>query len=331
MVIPGGLALELEHPERLALLAAAGAAWALLWWLRRGEPPAVASPSYQFLRPLPRTLAVRARHLPAALRILGVVLLAVALSGLVTVRTSAELVYETTDIVFLVDSSASMLAQDLSPNRLGAAQRFVESVVKARPTSRFGLVTFAATTVVECPVTADHGAFLQRLRLVSYHQGEEGTALGGAIAECCRRMKTGLSEARAIVLLTDGAENSTGMSPELAARLARQLGIRVHAVGLGTDAPAPYPTEFGPVTVRLAPDYRALMMIAGATGGRFFKASDSSSLDLVLRELDRMESTERRSSGRETRTDSTSLLVIAASCCLAFEMLLRAFWVLGAA
>ncbi len=331
MVMPGGFAMELEHPERLALLALAAVAWALMRWRRRGVLPAVASPTYRLFQPLPRTLAVRARHLPAVLRTIGVVLLGISLSGPVTVRTAAEQVYETTDIVFLVDSSGSMLAQDLSPSRLGAAQSFIEKVVRARPRSRFGLVTFAATTVVECPVTSDHRAFLERLRGVSHRDEEEGTALGGAIAECCRRIKTGLSEARAIVLLTDGAENSTGMSPELGARLARELGIRIHAVGLGSDAPAPYPTEFGTVSVRLAPDYRALTMIASVTAGRFFKASDSSSLDMVLHELDRMESTERRLSGRETRDDTSGWWVIAATCCLALEMLLRAMWIIGAA
>jgi Ca-activated chloride channel family protein len=331
MVTTGSLALELEHPGRLALLAIVVVVWAIVRWRRHGEQPAVACPTFSLLGPLPRTLRERARHAPAMLRIAGVGLIVVALAGPVLVRSAVELSYRTTDIVFLLDASGSMLAQDLSPSRLGAAQRFVEQIVKASPQSRFGLVTFAATTIVECPVTSDHGALLERVRQVGFRQGEEGTALGGAIAECCRRMTAGLSEAKVIVLLSDGANNSTGITPELGARMARSYGIRVHAVGLGGNAPAPYPTEFGTVSVRLAPDYGALMRITSVTDGKFFKASDAASLDLVRHELDRMESTERRSADRQTRSEIAHWWVIAATCCLALEMLLRNTLVLGAA
>jgi Ca-activated chloride channel family protein len=327
----GSIALELQYPERLALLALFAAAWAVVRWRRPGAPSAVACPTFRLIQFLPRTVSERIRHLPGALRVMVLTLVVVALAGPVVVRNSVDVTYETTDIVFLVDTSASMLAEDLSPNRLGAAQRFIEELVRARPRSRFGLVTFAASTSVECPVTTDHGALLERLRAVNHRQGEEGTALGGSIAECCRRMKTGLSEARAIVLLSDGANNSTGMTPELGARLARSLGIRVHTVGLGGSAPAPYPTEFGMVTVTLAPDYGALMRIASATDGKFFKAADASSLGMALRELDRIDSTERRSTGRHTRTESGYWFAVAATICLAAEMLLRARLALGAA
>ncbi len=316
--------MAFDYPERLTVVAIAALLWGIVWWRRRGAKPAVAFPSFRLIQALPATWSERTRRVPMALRVFGLLLVVVAVAGPVLVRESVDVVYQTTDIVFLVDTSASMLAQDLSPSRLGAAARFVERLVRARPKSRFGLVSFAASTVVECPVTSDHAAFVERLRAIGHWQEEEGTALGGSIAECCRRMKTGLSEARSIVLLSDGANNSTGLTPELGARLARSLGIRIHAIGLGGSAPAPYPTEFGPVTVRLAPDYGALMRIAALTEGRFFKASDVTSLDLVLGELDRIESTERHTAGRQTRTPVGHWWIVAGTVILGLEMLVRA-------
>lgn len=147
------------------------------------------------------------------------------------------------DVVFLLDVSKSMLAQDLKPNRLERAKVAIQDVLKVMKGDRVGLVIFAGNNALKCPLTHDYDFFLTILDKVSLDDvSRGGTNLGDAIRTATRKVfgeKEG--KFRDVILITDGEDH--GSMPEKAAEEAARHGIRIHTVGLGspdgTRIPAP--------------------------------------------------------------------------------------------
>ncbi len=148
------------------------------------------------------------------------------------------------DIILCIDVSRSMLAEDISPNRLERAKRKITDLLALLEGDRIGLVAFAGTSFLQCPLTLDYAAcsiFLDYLDtdLIPV----QGTALGDAIRTAIRSFPQEDRKSRAIILITDG-EDHGGEAFE-AAKEARKEGIRIFAIGIGKDTGAPVPDPEG--------------------------------------------------------------------------------------
>lgn len=200
------------------------------------------------------------------------------------------------DIIICLDTSTSMLAMDFKPDRLkGAVEKAIE-FVKQRPNDRIGLVVFAAESFTQCPLTLDHSALINLLtRVDETITKTDGTAIGTAIATCVSRLKDSDAKSKVIILLTDGRNNTGKIDPETAAKMARTLGIKIYAVGMGKKGKAPYPVKdpmYGSTRIVYVDedlDEETLKNIAYKTNGAYFRATDNESLGEIYKKIDQME------------------------------------------
>jgi len=201
------------------------------------------------------------------------------------------------DIMLAFDISSSMLAEDFQPqNRLEVARAQVKEFVRLRNADRIGIVSFAGEALTQVPLTADHDVVLAAIDQLQPGQLDDGTAIGTAIATAANRLRAASGTSRVLILLTDGVNNRGQVDPRTAARAASAFGIRVYAIGVGTDGMAPVPVGRGLMglryeTQRVEIDDALLTEVARATGGRYFRARDAAALERVTREIDRLERT----------------------------------------
>jgi Ca-activated chloride channel family protein len=237
----------------------------------------------------------RLRHLPFALRMLGVALLIVALARPQTTASGQNIYAEGIDIAMLLDISTSMLAEDFQPNRVEAAKEVAQHFIEGRHNDRIGLVIFAGQSFTQCPMTLDYRVLKNLLRQVRPGMVEDGTAIGMAIAQGVNRLKDSKAKSKVMILLTDGMNNRGEIDPLTAAQIAQTFNIRIYTIGVGTVGEAPYPvqTPFGiryqniPVDV----DEKTLAQIADMTGGRYFRATNNKALKEIYDEIDKLEKT----------------------------------------
>lgn len=236
------------------------------------------------------------RYLPFVLRLAVILLLAVVLARPQSVSKGQDVITEGIDLVMVLDISASMLAQDFQPDRIGAAKTLAADFIHQRPDDRIAIVLFAKQAFTQCPLTIDHDILLELLDGVDIGLADpDNTAIGQALASALNRLKTSDSKSRVIILLTDG-ENNFGLPPTTAAEAAEALGVRVYTIGIGSRGTAPYPVTgmFGNTILRQVPvsiDEELLREIAASTGGRYFRATDNRKLEQIFSEIDQMEKT----------------------------------------
>jgi len=205
------------------------------------------------------------------------------------------------DIVLAIDVSTSMLAEDFTIarrryNRLEVAKMVVENFIRGRRSDRIGMVGFAARAYTVCPLTLDYDWLIGNLERLAIGSIEDGTAVGSAVSSSLSRLKESEAKSKIVILLTDGINNAGRVSPLSAAEVAKALGIKVYTVGAGTKGFAPYPAR-GPwgqtiyQDVKIEIDEETLKRIAEETGGRYFRATDTESLQAIFKEIDSMEKT----------------------------------------
>ncbi|MCI5715955.1 MAG: VWA domain-containing protein, partial [Bacteroidales bacterium] len=194
-----------------------------------------------------KTLRLRLRLLPDILRYLAVAVLIVAIARPQTHFSKDEKSIEGIDIVFALDVSTSMLAEDFKPNRLESAKSVIERFINARTSDNMGIVVFAGEAYTKCPSTIDHNILLQLLSATESGEIDDGTAIGDGLATAINRMKDSKSKSKVIILVTDGVNNMGAIDPLTAANIAKEYGIRVYTIGIGKMGYAPYPyqTPFG--------------------------------------------------------------------------------------
>jgi len=264
-------------------------------------------------------IVARLRDLPTVLRLAAVVLLVVAAARPQSTRAADDLEVEGIDIVIALDLSGSMQETDLVPNRLEAAKAVIQDFVRRRPTDRIGLVVFGREAYTYAPMTLDHGALLRmvgELRLGMLDGN--GTAIGDGIAVALNRLcgeelrrlteaakaaaqpaAPGANQAPAkaaepddrskvMIVLTDGEDNASKLSPEDAARLAQTLKVKVYTILAGAKESQ---AEQGAPGGHHSVNPKLLEQIASTTGGTPYLASDSRALrdrfQKILAELKR--------------------------------------------
>ena len=138
------------------------------------------------------------------------------------------------DIVVAIDTSKSMLASDIAPNRLTRSKLAALSLMQEAKSDRLGLVAFAGSAFLECPLTIDDGAFRQSVQALDVHTiSEGGTSLSEAVDTAAKAFKEG-DNYKVLVLFTDGEDNDAGADD--AAKRAAKDGLKIFTVGIGTAA-----------------------------------------------------------------------------------------------
>jgi Ca-activated chloride channel homolog len=271
------------------------------------------------------------KHVLFALRLLALVLLITALARPQKVDVSTKT--KTTrgiDIVMAIDVSASMLAKDLSPNRLEALKDVASEFIKQRPNDRIGLVEYAGESYTKTPITSDKAIVLRALNDIRYNTVMEGgTAIGTGLATAVNRLKDSKAKSRIIILLTDGVNNSGFIDPKIAGELAVEYGIKVYTIGLGSNGMALSPVailpngDFQYARVQVEIDENLLKEIAKATGGIYFRATNNQKLEEIYSEINKLEKTEVEEFKYSNHEELFRPLVLLAIGLLLLEFLLR--------
>ncbi len=143
---------------------------------------------------------------------------------------------EVIDIVLVLDTSSSMLAEDFKPNRLEAVKEAAKEFIQNRNGDRIGLLVFGKDTFIQCPLTIDYSVLNNLLSEVTVMEPKyDGTAIGIAIANGVNRLRNSDSKSKVIILLSDGSNNVGSIDPISAAKIAKEYGIKVYTIGAGTN------------------------------------------------------------------------------------------------
>jgi Ca-activated chloride channel family protein len=284
--------INFAHPGLLLLLLLLPL-WS--WWRRRAAPQrAIPFSRAAVLAQGPQPSLTWVRWLPW-LRLLAlagfIVAAAQPRSGARAERVSSDGI----DIALVVDISSSMLAEDFQPqNRIEVAKEKVKRFVVGRKSDRVGLVAFSGEALTQVPLTTDYPVVLTAIDNLQVGQLEDGTAIGTAIATAANRLRTAPGRSRVMVLLTDGENNRGAIDPRTAAQAAGAFGIRIYAIGVGSEGMAAVPVGRGLFGLRyenrpVKIDEALLTEIATNTGGRYFRAKDAEALQSIYEQIDALE------------------------------------------
>ena len=233
------------------------------------------------------------RHVPFVLRIFALSMVIVAIARPRSSEQMERVDTEGIDIILAMDVSTSMLARDLTPDRINASKDIAIEFIAQRPSDRMGIVVFAGESFTQCPLTTDRATLINLMKEVQTDIIEDGTAIGNGLATAVARMKDSDAKSRVVILLTDGVNNRGEISPQMAAEIAKTYGIRVYTIGVGKEGMAPYPvmTPWGVEVqnVKVEIDEALLSEIAESTGGRYFRATDNTKLAEIYSEINKME------------------------------------------
>jgi Ca-activated chloride channel family protein len=175
-------------------------------------------------------------------------------------------------------------------DRLAVVKRVVGEFIDHRQGDRLGLILFGGRPYLRAPLSHDHRVVKELLEEAEIALAGEYTAVGDAIGLAIKRMRALPADSRALVLLTDGGNNSGNIGPRQAADIAAEFSIRIHAVGIGRPAVAA-PNPYGIWSSEGAADFdrEVLESLAGRTGGVYFHVLDTQGMQAAYAELDRLE------------------------------------------
>ena len=274
-----------------------------------------------------KTLKNRLRDLPQIFNIIAICLLIIALARPQSSTNWEESITEGIDIVLSMDISGSMLAEDLKPNRLEASKDVAVDFISKRVNDRIGLVIFSGESFTQCPLTTDHNVLINLFKDVKSGMVEDGTAIGMGLATAVNRLKDSDAISKIIILLTDGVNNKGVVAPFTAAEIAKQFGIRVYTIGVGTEGYAPYPfqTPFGVQyqDVEVQIDEETLQNIATVTNGKYFRATNNSKLKEIYKDIDKLEKSKIEVTEFHKRSEEFSNFAIPAFIILLFGFILE--------
>lgn len=285
--------LTFKNPELfyLLLVIAPMAAWYIFRQKRNTASIQVSSTASVFKAP--KTIRHYLRHFVFICQMIAIAFFVVVLARPQSSSKWENVTTEGIDIIIALDISTSMLARDLSPDRLEAAKNVAMEFISGREHDRMGLVVFAGEAFTQCPLTTDRAVLLNLFKDIKSGIIEDGTAIGNGLATAVSRIKDSEAISRVVILLTDGENNRGEIAPMTAAEIAKTFGIRVYTIGVGTVGTAPYPvqTPFGielrDVEVKI--DEKLLNEIANITGGQYFRATSNRKLEEIYKEIDKLE------------------------------------------
>jgi len=271
----------------------------ILWRGRRGPVAAVEYSDVSLAKDVARRTRSRIGWIVGFLPICAAALMIVGLARPQRTHSRTEVTAKGIDIVLGLDVSGSMQALDFMVdnrrlNRIAVVKAVVSQFIDERPNDRIGLIAFAASPYIVSPLTLDHDWLLQNLERVNVGLGDDGTAIGSAIAAAVNHLRTTAAKSKVVILLTDGVNNSGKISPLAAAEAARALGVKVYTIGVGVRGKAPIPVrdDAGRMHIMMMNvdvDEKTLQAVASETGGQFYRATDTDSLHKIYEQINRYE------------------------------------------
>jgi Ca-activated chloride channel family protein len=284
--------MRFEHPNLLwLLLVIPPALLAFFWWtMRSRQKLLVQFIESRLLSQLTVGISPARQKIRFGCLVFAVALLVVTLARPQHGFDLQEIEQRGLDIVVAVDTSKSMLATDIAPNRLERAKLAALELMQKAGTDRMGLVAFAGDAFLECPLTVDNTAFqqcVQALDVNTIPQG--GTAIATAINTALTAFKED-SRHKVLVLLTDGEDNETGALE--AAQSAAKAGLKIFTIGIGTAAGdllrvteangnSDYVRDEQGNVVKSHLNEALLQQIAGATGGFYLPLRGANTMDVL--------------------------------------------------
>jgi Ca-activated chloride channel family protein len=230
-----------------------------------------------------------------------------------------------------IDVSSSMLANDLKPNRLEALKKVASTFIQDRVNDRIGLVVYAGESYTRTPVTSDKAILLQSLKTITYDDSvlADGTGIGVGLATAINRIKDSKAKSRIVILLTDGVNNSGTIDPRTAAEIAKEYGIKVYTIGIGTNGNALFPVAKdanGKLVFRRMPveiDQKLMQEIAKTTDAKYFRATSNRKLQAIYDEINALETTEINEQKFYNYDEKYKMFALLAFVLLGIEVLAR--------
>ena len=252
-------------------------------------------------------------------------------------------------VMMAVDVSGSMRALDLSEGkydatRLDVVKRLFRDFVEQRPEDLVGLVAFGGYASVRSPLTADHRALLHTLSGVEIPGIRDGldekgrpvtddetlTAIGDGLAVCLLRLKDAEPASKIVILLSDGESNAGAVTPAEAAKIAKEMGVRVYTIGVGSTGPTKVRSRDafgreGLFDVYMTLDETTLKSLAETTGGLYANVRAPDQLEAFLRHVGELETTRlERTVYTRHRSLRAPWLAAGALCCLLAALVMSA-------
>ena len=235
------------------------------------------------------------RFLPNLLFITSLILLIISLSRPQKSNERIERWSEGIDIMLVVDISESMQIEDFTPNRLESAKSVAKDFIDGRFQDRIGLVVFSGESYSRCPLTSDYSLLKKYIDEINFDLiSSRGTAIGSAIAIATNRMRESISKTKIMILLSDGDNTAGNIDPKTASEIAKAYGIKIYSIAIGKNGKVPFGKDyFGRQRyVEKSLDEKNLRDIAKTTDGKFYRASNNSSLENIFNEIDEFEKSE---------------------------------------
>jgi Ca-activated chloride channel homolog len=273
-----------------------------------------------------RTVKNSLLHLPFWLRLLaiGCIILALARPQIrdVQTRTTGQGI----DIILCIDVSGSMTTTDFTPSRLAVAKQMAAEFVSQRPVDQIGLVIFQGESFTQFPLTTDHAALLEQISNLRSGMLEDGTAIGEGLATSVERLASSRSRSKVVILLTDGNEQPSSqrlIDPYTALEIAKAKSVKVYTIGMGVAGAVAVEEKGAMQSENTFLDENLLKRIANETGGEYYRATDSESLQNVYKQIDRLEKSEIDIVTRTRFQEQFLYFIIAALFFLSLDIILR--------
>lgn len=299
----------------------------IFWYIRkwRNGDPSIGVSTIAPFRKMRARWKVMLMHFNFLLELVTIGAIIIALCRPQTHDSLRESNIEGTDIILALDISSSMLATDLQPNRFESAKSVAQKFVGQRSNDNIGLVAFSGESLSLMPLTSDKASVVNAIENIKMGALNDGTAIGDGLASAINRLVSGQAKSKSIILLTDGTNNAGDVAPVTAAQIAKQKGIKIYTIGVGTNGSIQImdPYGFSSTTMETKIDEETLRNIAAITDGKYFRATDSRMLREVFAEIDSLEKTKLNVNTYTQTEDNFMPWVWLALCAFGLFMLIR--------
>jgi Ca-activated chloride channel family protein len=271
-----------------------------------------------FIKPLKQNRITRLLSMiPDTVLSLCIICVVLALADPYQVVYHNRIQQEGVEIVLAIDLSSSMLNKDVSPSRLEVAKQTAKKFIQARKYDNIALVAFAGAPYLASPLTQDTAYLNHSLRRLQSDQiAEEGTALGDALGMSINQVREEPNPKKINILISDGNNTAGNLDPLTSASLAKTFGIKVYTIAVGSLKPSLDPV-----------DETTLRQIAEKSNGRFYRATDQSTMQAIFQEIDALEKSRKLTIRDEEHVSSAQAFFLWACVLYFISLVLKLTWI----
>ena len=270
------------------------------------------------------------RLIPNSIFILSIIYIIISLARPQKSNEKVEKWSEGIDIMLVIDISESMQIEDFKPNRLESAKNVAKEFINGRFQDRIGLVVFSGESYSRCPLTTDYILLNEYVDEISFDLiSSRGTAIGSAIAIATNRMRASKSKSKVLILLSDGDNTAGNIDPVTSAQIAKAYGIKIYSIAIGKNGKVPFGKDYFGRTryVENSLDEKNLREIATITNGKFYRASNNSSLENIFKVIDEFEKTEIKENRYKNTVDYYQYYLLWSIILFLFYILLKSTFI----